>query len=173
MKKLAVLVVAVIMIAFFASACGSASDVATDIGNAVAQLLKGNVKGAVGKTYSTQWFEFTVQSIEKVDSYAGYSPKSGYVLYDVVIKEKATFDEDILMGTFDFYMDAEAFVDYIFPLDPLDDTMMPAEFALKKNEVAEYHIIYEIPADTVGLMLCYTEIDENNSEGASFTIAVE
>lgn len=173
MKKLAVIVV-ILSLMLVVSGCGSSNNgVVESISNSVTQMLKGNVKGDVGKTYSTQWFEFTIASINKVNSYAGYTPASGHSLYDVVIKEKSTFEEDSIMGTFDFYMDADNFEEYIFPLDPLDDTMMPLEFILKQGESTEYHMVYEIPDSPVELKLCYTEIDEEENEGAVFTIAIK
>lgn len=168
-KKPTMLIALAISIMFFVCACGN---ITQSVSNTVAQMLNGTVRGEVGKTYSTQWFEFTVKSIEKVDSYAGYKPEDGYELYSVLLSEKNIFEEDIPMGTFDFYMDEDSFVDYIFPIDPLDDTMMPMEFTLKKGEAVEYRMIYEIPAGTEGLMFCYTEIDVSEEEGVEFIIPV-
>lgn len=166
-KKPTIFIALIISIMFLVCACST-----TDVVNTVAQMLNGNVKGEIGKTYSTQWFEFTVKSIEKVDSYAGYEPENGFELYVALLNEKNTFDEEIPMGTFDFYLDAESFEEYIYPIDPLDNTMMPLEFTLNQSDVAEYYMIYEIPSGTEGLMLCYTEIDEDDNVGVLFTIAI-
>lgn len=171
-KKSIILIALTVCILLLVCACDKATEAASTVSNTVAQMLKGNVKGEIGKTYSTQWFEFTVKSIEKVDSYAGYKAQNGFELYSVLMNEKSTFDEEIPMGTVDFYMDTDSFEEYIYPIDPLDNTMMPLEFALNKGDVAEYYMVYEIPADTKGLMLCYTEIDEKETEGALFTIAI-
>jgi hypothetical protein len=152
--------------------CGC-SDVIDDVVNSAAQFLSGDVTGQIGKTYSTQWFEFTIHSINKVDSYAGYEPASGYQLYDVLITEKNIFDESIPMGTPDFYMDDPDFEEYIWGIDPLDNTMMPEEFYLEPGETAQYHIIFEIPQEVTKLALMYTEFDVNDNEGATFTIYVK
>jgi hypothetical protein len=163
----------------FLGACGSGGNSSSSGGGVVANaidsvgnFLKGNVTGEVDKVYSTEWFNFAVRSIEKVDEYAGYSAEEGFILLDVVVEELNTFSEDIPMGTFDFYLDSDTFIDYIFPLDPLDDTMMPTEFSLSPSEDVKYHLLYEIPDGVADLRLMYTEIDEEDNEGATFTITV-
>jgi len=171
-KKSILLTTLALCVMLLVGACGTATDAVNTVSNTVAQILNGNVKGEIGKTYSTQWFEFTVKSIEKMDSYAGYEPENGFELYAVLLSEKSTFSKEIPMGTFDFYMDEDSFEEYIFPMDPLDNTMMPLEFKLNKGDAVEYYMIYEIPAGTEGLMLCYTEINENEDEGVLFTIAI-
>lgn len=172
--KLAALV---LCIAVFLGGCKQISDtidnVGSAVGNAVGQMLSGNVTGEVGKIYSTQWFTFTVKSIEKVSEYAGYTPQAGFVLYDVVIEETCTFEAAIPMGTVDFYMDDPNYADYVYPLVALDDTMMPEEFDLQPQETAEYHMVYELPEAFTDLMLIYTEIDEEDNVGATFTIHIK
>ncbi|MDR1159752.1 MAG: hypothetical protein LBK69_03900, partial [Syntrophomonadaceae bacterium] len=86
------------------------------------------------------------------------------------IKEKGTFEEPVFMGTFDFYMDSSSFEEYVYPIDPINDSMMPLEFMLAKDQTVEYHMIYEIPGSTTDLQLMYTELDENEQDGATFTV---
>jgi len=43
----------------------------------IANFLSGDTTGEIGESYQTKWFEFTVQSIEKVVSYAGYTAEEG------------------------------------------------------------------------------------------------
>jgi hypothetical protein len=150
----------------------AASSVLDTINSAVDKLLTGSVTGEVGKTYSTQWFRFSVSSIEKVKKYADYSPQEGNILVDVLIAEQCTFDRPIEMGSYDFFVDAESFEEYVYPLDPLDDTMMPKSFELAPNEKAEYHAVFEVPEDVTGLKLVYIEIDEKENEGATFTVEI-
>jgi hypothetical protein len=90
----------------------------------------------------------------------------------VLITETGTFYEASPMGTFDFYMDASSFEYYIYPLDPWSNEMMPMEFDLYPDETVEYHMIYEIPANTTGLNLFYTEVDAEEGEGATFRIPI-
>ena len=171
-KRLLLFTIAVTMVFVFASCGGDKPGIVDEIKHTVAQAIKGNIKGEVGKVYGTQWFEFTIESIEEVGSYAGYEPDDGGILVDVVITEKGTFDEPSPMGTFDFYMDSDTFLEYIWPLDPFDGSMMPEEFDLAKDEVVTYHMVFEVPEGLSDLVLMYTEWDEEESEGATFTINV-
>jgi hypothetical protein len=156
------------------SGCGnSVREAALNTAQSVVEMLSGDVTGEVGKPYATQWFEFTVQTIEEVSEYAGYVPEEGNTLYDVLITETGTFSESSPMGTFDFYMDAPSFRDYIYPLDPLSSEMMPLEFDLNPDQTVEYHMVYEIPADASGLKLMYTEVDEEENEGVTFNIPIQ
>jgi hypothetical protein len=154
--------------------CGDkVMDAARSTAESVAQMLSGNVTGQTGKSYATQWFNFTVKSIEEVSEYGGYVPQDGYTFFDVVIEETGTFEEASPMGTYDFYMDAPTFEDYIYPLDPESDEMMPLEFYLEPKQTVEYHMVYEIPVNTAELKLMYTEIDIEENEGVTFNIPVQ
>ena len=180
-KKILVVFMAVMM-CFALVSCGGADngikDVGTkvidDIKHSVAKMIQGNINGEVGKVYATQWFQFVIESIEAVDSYAGYAPEDGYILVDVFISEKGTFadEESSPMGTFDFYMDSDTFSDYIYPLDPFDGTMMPLEFDLARDEIVSYHMVYEIPEGVTDLKLMYTEVNVESSKGATFVIKI-
>jgi hypothetical protein len=162
-----------VVLAIALPGCGnSVREAALNTAKSVVEMLSGDVTGETGKTYATQWFEFTVQSIDEVSEYAGYTPGAGNTLYDVLITETGTFDEASPMGTFDFYMDAPSFDEYIYPLDPLNDEMMPLEFELESKQTVEYHMIYEIPADTAELKLMYTEVDSEENTGVTFNIPI-
>ena len=149
------------------------NEMVNEVASSVAELVSGDVTGKIGTAYQTKWFEFTIHSIEKVDSYAGYEAAEGYQLYSVSITEKNIFESTIPMGTSDFYMDDPGFLEYIWPIDPLDDTMMPEEFNLEPGDSAKYTMIFEIPEDAPKLVLMYTEIDENDDVHATFTIKVK
>lgn len=175
MKKMFLVALAAMTVAM--TGCSSVSDtvgqaVSEAVQEVAAQLVTGDVVGEIGTTYSTQWFEFNVESIEFVSEYAGYAAEEGNTLIDVVVTEKGTFDEPVPMGIFDFIVDHESFEEYAYPMEPLDDTMMPEEFDLAKDETVTYHMVFEVPEDTEGLFLFYTEIDESDTEGATFTINI-
>jgi len=148
------------------------NQVADNVRLSAARMLQGNVSGEVGATYGTRWFEFTIESIKEIDDAFGYTAPDGYILIDVVVTETGTFDEPIIMGTFDFYMDSDTFLEYEWPIDPLDDSMMPLEFYLAKDETVTYRMVFEVPASLDDLKLMYTEIDENMSIYATFVIDV-
>ncbi|MDR3086184.1 MAG: hypothetical protein LBU47_07725 [Christensenellaceae bacterium] len=156
-------------------AAGGLQEAGSQLAEQVGQLLRGDVTGKVGETYRTEWFNFSISSIKQVESYAGYAPEEGNLLYDVVITELSTFDEAIPMGTFDFFMLMDGTEEPVFPMDPLngDETMMPAEFDLSPDESVTYHMVYEVPKDAKGLKLMYIELYENSEEqGTTFTIPI-
>jgi hypothetical protein len=172
-KLILSLTVAVILSASLSGCGDKARDVALNAAESVVQMLSGKVTGEIGATYATQWFRFTIESINETSEYAGYLAEEGYTLYDVLITETGTFEEASPMGTFDFYMDAPSFDDYVYPLDPISDEMMPLEFDLGPRETVEYHMVYEVPMDSVGLKIMFTEVDEDENEGVTFNIPIE
>lgn len=135
--------------------------------------ISGNETGEIGKSYTSKWFEFKIHSIDKVDAYASRKTKEGHQLYKVLITLKSTWDKPIPMGTFDFYMDAPDFTEYIWGIPPLDDSMMPEKFELKPSESVQYVIIFEAPTNTAELAFLYTENYESGDEGASFAFYVD
>ena len=132
----------------------------------------GDIRGEVGIAYHTQWFAFRIESAERMQNYKGYSAASGQELIDVVVTEWNTFGGALPMGTFDFYMDSDTFADYVWPLDALDGTMMPDSFTLNADEEVTYHVVYEVPAGLRDLVLCYTEINEDDEYGDTFTVQI-
>ena len=172
-RKLFVITIAFIVVFLFV-ACDSASQLSDNISQTVARTTQGEIEVSAGKPNSTQWFDFTIEHVKKTASYAGYSPADGYMLIDVLITQKGTFDdtEPVPMGTFDFYMDSSIFEESIYPIPPIDDTMMPGEFDLVYGETAVYHMVYEIPSDIPDLKLMFTEWDEGGREGATFVMVI-
>jgi hypothetical protein len=144
-----------------------------NVQDAVSQFLEGNVSGQVGKEYKTIWFNFTIKSIDKVQTYQGKTAPAGYEYIDVVVSETNTFDEPLPMGTFDWYVDAPSFREYVDPENPWHSSMMPTEFTLKIGETQQYHMIFEVPTGTSGLKLVYEEIDEKGSTHSTFTIDIK
>ena len=175
-KRLAIVGVVVVMV-FVLAGCGGTKQITESINESISevvesvkQVISGDITGEIGVTYATDWFDFTIDSVKKVGEYAGYAAESGYQLVAVKITETGTFDEPSPMGTFDFYMDSVTFDEYVYPLEALDDTMMPEEFMLAKDQTVSYYMIYEIPEDFSDLKLIYVEVDETNATGNVFTI---
>jgi len=172
-KKLLAIVITVTIVFIF-TACGDASLVKDSIKHTVAQSIKGSIYVEARKTHRTEWFQFTIESIERIDHYAGYSPAEGCQFIDVLITQKGIFNdsEPIPMGTFDFYMDSSIFEECIYPIKPFDDAMMPEEFDLAYDQTVVYHMIYEIPVIVPDLRLMYTEWFKDNREGATFIVDI-
>jgi len=175
MKSLALLL-ALALVFISLAGCGdviSFKNPAVKRREVISAFLDKDVTGEVGKTYKTKWFEFTIQSIEKVKSYADYQAKEGHQLYKVPIVVKSAWDESIPMGTFDFYLDAPDFEEYIWAIPPLDDTMMPEKYDLKPGETVQYVMLFEAPTGIKELMLLYTESFEGGRDGATFAIPIK
>ena len=143
------------------------------ISSFIADNITGDVAAKTGDSYTTKWFEFTVHSIEKTDTYADYTAKEGHQLYKAVISLKSTWNESLSMGIFDFYVDAPDYQEYIWAVPPLDDAMMPEEYALTPSETVQYIIIFEAPIGTVGLSLNYTENFDDGNDGVTFSIPID
>ena len=182
MKKiLAVLLVLTVLTA--SSGCSIVSrvfgtGVQTDANGAV-HAVDGYAEGRIGDTMWTAFFEFTVQSAEYVDSYAGYEPQEGCRLIDTVIRVRNTFGEELPMYSSDFQIqwgsdvsdvDDDAF-DY--PIEPLDDTMAPEEYKLPRGGSAEYHHVFEVPQGESDYSISYLEYFEDDTEGDVFFIYFE
>jgi len=181
MVRLILMAIAVITIAGNSSVVRSMPFAAADVienmreetdTEADSAVIAGSVTGEIGKTYSTQWFDFSVESVELVPEYAGYVPEEGNILVDIVVTEVSTFDDPIPMGTFDFFVDHITFEDYIYPLTALNDTMMPEEYTMNKGESVTYHLIYEIPEGLDEVSFYYVEVDETDQEGTTFRIKI-
>ena len=175
-KSLVLLLVLALFFVGLASCSGdfiSFNDPGLKRQESISNFISDDVTGKTGETYKTKWFEFAIQSIEKVDSYASHKAKEGYQLYKVSITEKSVWDSSISMGIFDFYMDDTDFAEYIWAIPPLDDTMMPEDFHLQPNETVQYVMIFEVPANTTNLALMYTENDESGDLGVTFSISID
>lgn len=176
-KKVLLFVAVIVSLALSFTGCSSTGDqlssVMDTVGSAVAQMLSGDVTGEVGKAYATQWFDFTVESIKFVEEYAGYRAEDGNELVDVLLTETGTFAEPSPMGTFDFSIYSPSRDENYWPISPLDDTMMPDEFDLAKDETVKYHMVYEVPEGLSDLALMYVEVDEEENIGVTFTIKIK
>lgn len=157
----------------FLTACDpSPKQMIQSVKNTTGQFMSRDVNGKVGKTYSTTWFEFAIESVKTITEYDDYIPAEGNVLYDVLIKEKNIYEGAIPMGTFDFHLFSPALNETFLPLDPLDENMMPAEFSLEVGKTVEYHMIYEVPQDASDLSLKYIEVDDEDKKGKTFTFEI-
>lgn len=128
----------------------------------------------LGQKHSTYWFNFTVNSIYKGETFGGYRADPGYVLYIVSVTETNTFHKALPMYDTDFYMESN--VGGFNRYDPTylaGDDFMPWEFTLGVGKTVTYLIPFEIPADkTDDLDFCYTEIAEGNLYRNSYKVDI-
>lgn len=139
----------------------------------ISNYLAKDVAAKTSETYQTKWFSFTIETIKKVNFYGGYKAKKDHQLYEVQILIKSNWEDPIPMGTYDFYMDAPDFEEYIWGIAPLDDAMMPEKFNLNPSESVQYVMVFEVPIASAHLTLVYTESYESGKDGKSFSIAVD
>ena len=171
-SKLTTIIIIVSCLILLLAGCGRQTASSVDhVLEGVRSFIKGDVTGELNKSYSTQWFDFTIKSIKTAYSYAGYENNEGYKYVVVAISETNTFDEPIPMGTFDFYLTAEGLSEEDgLPYEPFDDRMMPSEFELAVGESVDYDLVFEIPDEIIDISFVYIELDEEENVGATFTI---
>ena len=176
-KKVLLLLVAVSMVATLAlTACGGGSqakDTTEDTTESAAQTLEGDVTGEIGKEYQSKWFTFSVDALTKTDSIPELSAGEGNSLVVATVTITNTSGSEQLFGTFDWLVDDDSLAEYIYPVDPLNDKMMPAEFALKDGETATYDVVVEFPADLANPFFMYIEADENGQTYSTFKIPIK
>jgi hypothetical protein len=168
-KKGLVLVVSFIMV-FALAGC----DI---LGGLLGGLLGGKTEGEIGTTLKTAWFDFTVNSAEKADSYADYTAAEGNKLVVVEVTETNTSSDELPMSTFDFMLDDPADTEYyVDAMAPLDSSMMPEKFYLSVGETVTYALVFKVPATSSNFTLTFIEygIDSSGNEttGDTFKVAL-
>lgn len=137
------------------------------------KAVDGYAEGRLGDTFSTYFFEYSVDSAAYPESYEGYTATEGMQLIDVVISLKNTDSEAIPMFNNDFQVQwhdlGEGDEDYgSGVILENSTTSMPEEFTLERAATAQYHIIYEVPAAAKDFSVSYLELFDDNAEGSTF-----
>jgi hypothetical protein len=173
-KSVAVLLLTLSMISGLTlTACGAVEQAANSAAESLAQLIEGDVTGTVGTEYRTMWFTFTVDSMETTQSYNDYAASDGNTLVIAHITETNNSGADQPFGTFDWFVDDTSLPEYIYPLDPLNDDMMPVEFTLSDGETASYDVVIEYPDNLANPYLMYIEADDEGQTYTTFKVPVK
>ena len=179
MKRLFALLLAAVLAVGLAG-CGSPQDIlnqAMGAGNGPGGVSAkdGYAEGRIGDTLSSVFFDFSVDSAEFVDEYAGYAPAAGNVLLDTVVTVKNTFGEELPMFNSDFQIQwGDGDEDYGYGVEGLTDSaIMPEEYTLKRAESVTYHVVYEVPAGSSNFSVSFLEYFEDETEGDVFFIFFE
>lgn len=160
---------------FSLTGCNSVKDTManTDINESIT-AVNGYAEGKIGNTLKNKFFEYTVESAQYVDKYAGYQPSEGNTLVDAVITIKNVFGEEIDMFSKDFQIQwNNGKTDFGYPIQSADETMTPQQFKLKKNETKQYHYIYEVPKGFTKYSISYLEYFDHDKKGDIFFIYFE
>jgi hypothetical protein len=158
---------------FMLTGCEQIGDAVGGAVDAATSAIKGDVRGEVGTTYSTRWFDFSIDSVSIASTYGDYAAEQGNTLAVVRVTEKLTYDSPQPFGTYDWFLDDDAAPEYIYPLDPFNDTMMPLEFTLSPNESVTYDIVFEYPETFTAPILYYIEADTTGDTYATFTVPIK
>ncbi|MCL2529095.1 MAG: hypothetical protein FWE41_02000 [Coriobacteriia bacterium] len=134
--------------------------------------VEGYVNGVIGEEYETLWFSFTVNSLKTDTSFADYKAPSGKELVIANVTITNTFGTPIPFGIFDWFVRGQGSGE-IWPLSPMNDSMMPEEFMLDDKETVTYNVVIEFSSDLVDPYFIYTEIDEKQSEFNSFRFVIK
>lgn len=189
MKKFTALFLTVIMV-FSLSACGSGNNNdrntdhdTVDESNSTDNSSKinsfrnnsGDTTGSVGDTMSTQWFDFTVNSVSAYgNEYLGYTADRGYRLLIVNVTIENTFDDVNPMFYSDFTIDWGSSDDYYdYPLqnaESLSDDFLPDTYYMNPGDKVTGNLLYEIPAEETDLKLSYVEIDDQDTVYDTYTV---
>ena len=127
----------------------------------------------VGKTYKTRWFSFTIESLDTDTKYGSHTAASGNTLVIAHITLTNTSGSSQPFGTFDWLVDDDSLTDYIFPLSPLNDKMMPEEFDLEDGKTVSYDVVIEYSADLKNPYFMYIEEDEYGARYSSYKYSLK
>ncbi|MCI2046496.1 MAG: DUF4352 domain-containing protein [Faecalibacterium sp.] len=145
-----------------------------DYGDSAGSESSETYTGGLGETMSTCFFDYTVESVQLVDSYDGYTPADGNVLLDTVLTIQNTQSEELPMSIYDFQVqwgdftedeygyEAEAFWD-------AQDTMQE-HYTLAVGDSITTHVIYEVPQKSTSgyYVVCYLEEFADGTQGNLF-----
>lgn len=170
MKKLAALLLAVVMATSVIGCGGSAGG--------VVRPKNGLAEGKIGNTMRTYWFDFSVNSAYLCDSFSGYDAADGYNLLVVDITVTNTFSEILPMFDSDFWIDWDPDDDdaYAYPVEnasSLNSNILPGEYYLMVDETENGLLLYEIPDGNTDLAIAYMELTDQNETGDFFVVYFE
>lgn len=155
------LILAVLMLVLACAACSN-------------NTQGGGTDGDIGRTFSTMFFDYTVESAESPAEYDGYTPADGNRLVVVSVTVKNDFGSTLPMYDTDFRLQwGDADDAYAWAVDAFNDKMMPLEWELEDKKSVTYDMLFEAPADLTEFSLCYleeyTDGDGNDKTGEFFS----
>ena len=134
----------------------------------------GYAYGDMGDTLYCAWFGFSVDQVEKQDSYLGYTAQQGNTLVVTTITVENTFDEAITMFYDDFMMywnNGEGEEDgYAYPLEPYADELMSEQYQLGKGKTTTGKLVFEVPQETSQYCISFLEVYEDDFTGNLYEI---
>ena len=129
----------------------------------------------IGRVHSTQWFNFTIHSAERIGEYGGHTAAFGHTLWVVEITQTGTDFDPVPMWIWDWYMDGDDFRTHLFAHSQFvgRDEMMPDDFWLERGQSETHILLFEAPTDAVNLTLNFVEIFDGDFVGARFMLQLQ
>src|SRR5574344_1175964 len=111
------------------------------------RIVDGWMGSSIGDKVSAKWYDFTVNSIEFVNDYNGYTAKDGNILVHASITITNTSDKNIYLFDGDFALIWDLSNDdrpYAYSMDAYTDTMLTNEMIIEKGATRTIDTVYEI-----------------------------
>lgn len=180
MKKVLALMLAV-FIALSFTACKKETPVENPSSNNVEPSVAsdgrtsgGYTEAGLNEKVKTNFFNFTVESVEKIEEYQGLTPSEGKVFLLVKITSENIWGGQTPMYYDDYQIQwgGEGADDYGYSYLDQEGTMglVARETILEENESMTALYLYEVPADSTRCSVSYLEIYEDDFQGNVFFV---
>lgn len=106
--------------------------------------------GDVGERMENVFFAFTVNSVERTDTFggAGSQAPAGYDYLVVNLTIENTFGDTLPMFDSDFWIEwGEGDDEGCYPVEVVDDSQLPAEYEIEADGTTTGNLVFEIPED--------------------------
>lgn len=175
MKRLASLVLTVILAAGTLTGCGSTPSEQPGYPN-----KNGYAEGRMGDTMHTYFFDYTINSAYICDTYEGYTPTFSSNADALVVAEitvKNTHNKSIDMYDSDFQIQWGEQDAYEYPItlylksgETIGKNMLPDIYRLAVNESRTGVIVFEVPSGKNDFSISYKEYFDNDTTGDTFFV---
>ena len=125
----------------------------------------------VGDKVSTIFLDFTVNSVESVSEYEGYTPAEGnkLVVLDMTIKNTETYSLPMFQSDFPLFW-GSGDEDGDFPLEKYCDKQLDDEYEIPIGKSTDGVLVYEMPQDAKDCVLVFEEYFEDESVGENYGV---
>lgn len=122
------------------------------------RVVDGWLGASIKDKVSAKWYDFTINSVEFVQEYAGYTASDGNTLVHANITVNNTSDKTVYLFDGDFALVWDLSSEersYTYSLEAYTDTMLKNETAIGIGEEKTIDTVYEISKDTKKPMAIY------------------
>ncbi|MGN0154572.1 MAG: DUF4352 domain-containing protein [Lachnospiraceae bacterium] len=180
-RRLAVICLMLVCLCGLSTGCSGKKDENGSMKAEDGRSYGGLIKAQEGEKVSTAFFDVTIDSAERYDTYQFedglYQADEGNTYLVVTLTIQNTYEKDLPMSITDFTLDfdgneEEGIITGYGKSDLNQDNFMENIFTLKKGESITKSILYTV-ADKEQYVLCYSEYYEDKFEGDSYEISLK